>query len=272
MGRAIDTILGGVNTAAGAGAVAFPTAVSFATGDSGGVRNFGAGAFAKLYAITQEAGATSLSSRVTSPMFHDNVRGIELTTEASPSVFMLPRETGQPLYANDTLAVYGAAAANTATAITLHAYYSDLPGVSARLHSWGDVSGLIKSIKPLEVDFTTAAASNTWVDQGITTTEDLLKANTDYAVLGVMTDVAVCALGIKGPDTGNLRVCAPGPNGTTDTSDFFVRMSQLMGLPMIPVFNSANKNATYLSAASGVLATAVKGQLILAELSSNLSS
>lgn len=271
MGLAIDTVLGGVNTAAGAGAVAALTAVTFASGDSGGIRNFGQGAFAKMYGITSMAGTGSQTLQVRSPMLHDNVRGIQLTTEASPSVFLLPRETGQALQPNDTLIVEGTAAANTATAITLHNYYSDLPGVAARLHSWGDISGLIGPIKPLEVDVTTGAASNDWADTGITTTEDLLKANTDYAVLGVIVDAAVAAFGIKGPDTGNLRICAPGPNGTTDTSDFFVRQSQLMGLPMIPVFNSANKNATYVSTASNQLATSVKGQLILAELISNVS-
>ena len=206
-------------------------------------------------------------------MFHDDVRGIQFTPGSSPMQFLLPREIGQNLISQDTLALSmsGCLAAETDVAV-LSIYYSNLNGVSARLHSWGDISGNVKSIKPLEVDVAASATPGQWNDVVLTTTENLLHANTDYAVLGYVLDKGCAAVGIRGMETGNLRITGPGVVTQMDTSDFFVRMSELYGTPHIPVINSANSASTYVSLIEGTAATAHKVQLILAELSTNLSS
>lgn len=271
MGRAIDTILSGVNTGGATTTATALTDTTVATGDSKTVRAFGPAAQATLEHIVMQAGTALNQVRVKSPMMHDNVNGISFKATASPTIFQMPREVGQQLYSNDQLTIQATAAANTAALVALIAYYSDLPGAAARLASWGDIRGLIKSIKPVEVDFTTGAASNAWVDTVLTTTEDLLHANTDYAVLGYQTDVNVGVLGIKGQETGNLRVCGPGDASTRDMSDYFVKASDDHGTPHIPIFNSANKGSVFLSAASNGLSAAVKGQLVLAELSQLIS-
>jgi hypothetical protein len=270
MGLAIDTVLGYLHNA---GTVADSlTAATSADGDSFTVRQYAATSFAKLEAVIVKAGTAGRAVQIKSPTFHDDVRGIEFHTVEDPATFLLPPEVGQPLTSGDNLIVQiDAAAASYATLAMLN-YYGDVNGLSARLHSWGDISGIIKSIKPLEVDVTNDATPGTWTDTVITTTEDLLHAGSDYAVLGIITDVAQTVVGIKGQETGNLRVCAPGSTSSLDTSDYFVRMSEMHGTPHIPVFNSLNKGSIYASTADDTASTTPKVQLILAELSQTLSS
>ena len=104
-----------------------------------------------------------------------------------------------------------------------------------------------------------------WLDTAINATEDNLHANTDYAVLGYTIDVACIAVGIKGIDTSNLRVCGPGSTSSIATGDYFWENALRENLPMIPVFNSANNAATFVSALS-VAAAASKVILNCAEL------
>lgn len=266
---AMDTILVDVHNAGGA-AIGF-TAATAATGDSLVVRNYPLTSYARLEAVSVQSSGTR-AARVTSPMLHDNVTGMTWYFSEEPAAILLPRDTGQPLVSGDTLAAYLDAAATSDSVATLHVYYDSLPGASARLHSWGDISGIIKSIKALEVDITTNATIGQWSDTVITTTENQLHAKTDYAVLGYVASVAVVAVGIKGQETGNLRVCGPGQTATIDTTEYFITMSNRHGTPHIPVINADNRGSVYVSAAANTTAVASKITLILAELSQQLSS
>jgi len=270
MGLAIDTV-GFTRTAGGGGADAAFVASVAAPGDSFTVRNFGQQARAHLLDVLGMFATAGAQYRVRSPLFHDNVQGIRIIPGETPIRYSLPRETYQMMRPQDTLIVeqISNAAAEVCAGALLN-YYEDLPGVAARLHSWGDIAGLIKNIKPLLVVVTPNATAGTWQDNVLTTTEDLLKANQDYAVLGYTVDNPVCAVGLRGPDTGNLRICGPGDVRTINVQSFFTDMSQKHGLPMIPVINSANKGATFVCVHSRLVATAINVQLILAELSQNL--
>lgn len=245
------------------------TAVTFNTGDSGAVRSFAPTDTAVLERITR-AGATSGSARVLSPLLHDNVRGITFTSPENPTVFMMPQNQGQRVYPQDTLAVSVTGGTAETDAVALSIYYSNLPGANARLHNWADIKALISYIKPMEVDVTNSATIATWTDTVITTTEQLLRANTDYAVLGYVTDTVQAMVGIKGSETGNLRVCGPGTTATDDTSQYFVDWSNREGTPHIPVFNSANQGSVFVSTCDVVASSTPKVQLVLAQLSQNL--
>ena len=262
MGVAFDTVaFSAANPTATFGTVA-PTVAS---GDSFTVRAYPVQtALARLFRVIRQ-GVTTGGVRVLSPLLHDNVRGITILTTETPAVFAFPREVQQILRPQDTLVVQLSGGAAETDAGALLIYYSDLPGASARLYSPADIGPRIKSIKPLEVDFTTVVAGTGWLDTVITATEDLTHANTDYAVLGYTCDTACTAVGIKGIDTSNLRVCGPGSTSSLVTGDYFWENSVRENLPMIPVFNSANKGATFVSAFA-VAAAATKVILNLAEL------
>jgi hypothetical protein len=264
---AIDTILFDVhNTSASPIGL---TAATAATGDSATVRSFPDSASARLEEIAlQASGARQF--RITSPMFHDNVTGWTYSWSEQPAALALPPDIGQPLVSGDTLAVSISAAATSDSIAALIAYYSGLRGGDARLHMWGDIAGIIKSIKVCEVDVTSSATIGQWSDTLITATENQFHAKTDYAVLGYEMDTALAVVGIKGQDTANLRVCGPGSTQTEPMTDYFIRQSNRHGTPHIPVFSSDNRGSLYVSCAANTASVAAKVTLILAELSQQL--
>lgn len=265
MGAAAETVAF-FATNPGAGGLA----VTMATGDSNRVRTFNPAAPSKILAACRQ-GAAEGFLQIASPAMHDNVRGIRFITSETPTSFALPREVGQPVVSGDTLniTISGGAAEVDGGALTF--YYGDLAGISARLHSWGDVAGSVEHIKALEVDFNTNATAMQWTDTVITTTEDLLNADRSYAVLGYSTDIAMAAVGLKGQETGNVRLCGPGVTRTDDTSDYFAELAEAYNVPIIPVISANNKGSIFVSAAAVQTATAAKVVLYLARLAPGFS-
>jgi len=245
------------------------TAVTVATGDSLTVRSFSPPAQAFLDDIVLKGGQ-SVTARLTSPYLHDTTRGITVTTAQAPSARTLQRYGSQPLSSQDLLSLSALSGGSNSTLVALLAYYTDLGASDARLYNWGDIAGLISEVKPVEVDVTTSATIGAWSDTLITTTENLLAANTDYAVLGYIVDVACGVVGIKGQDTGNLRICGPGSVLSFLTAEYFIQKGLDSGRPYIPVINAANVNNTYVSAADNTASLAVVVQMQLAKLSRNL--
>jgi hypothetical protein len=265
MPLAIDTVLGfAVNPGAG------PTALTPASGDSFVVRNFADSSAAYLENIVRMGTAAGFV-QVRSPLLHDMVRGIRVTPGESPSAYALPAQAAQPLKPTDTLTVEMSGGAAETDVAALMIYYQDLPGASARLHSWGDISGNIENIKPLAVAVTSSATAGQWSDTVITTTEDLLHADTDYAVLGYSTNTALAVVGIRGIDTSNLRVCGPGATLEFPTTEWFIRQGDKHGTPHIPVFNSNNKGGISASVAAATASVGSTVELILAELKTKVT-
>jgi hypothetical protein len=265
---AIDTIAAFQTTVASTLAVGV-----FATGDSGVVRNFPQSSRARLLAAYYDDVTTALPCRIRSPLLHDNVDGIQFDPGATALTALLPRGIFQPLQPQDALTFELSTAAATGKALLAAGiYYDQLPGAMARLVSLGDIVGNVDNIKPLRVAIGSGAnTAGQWLDTVITTTENLLHANTDYAVLGISFTQPVACVAIKGIDTGNLRVAVTGGTNNPQGPEFFVRLSEESGLPCIPVINSANAGSTFVSLISSA-ATAAAGvvSVILAELSHNL--
>lgn len=266
-GLALDTVVTAA-TNPGAGPTSFTVTAS---GDSLTVRNFALTDYAALIGLCRR-GATSGFFRVRSPLFHDNVRGIMFTTGETPSLLTMPAEVAQRLTAQDNLIAEGSGGAAETDLGILGVYYSNIVGTAARLHSWGDISGIIKTIKPITVAVTSSATIGTWVDTVVTTTEDLTHANTDYAILGYTTNVALGWVAVKGIDTGNLRAGGPGTINAEDSTNYFVWQSFRHNLPLIPVWNSANKGGFFVSVVDSAASTAATISLYCAELSQNLSN
>lgn len=260
MGMAIDTV-GFFATNPGATGVA----ATVASGDSFTVRGGAAGSPVVLEEVIRQ-GATAGFVRVRSPLLHDNVRGIMFTTTDTPSRFLFPPDAGQPLQPLDNLIVEisGGAAEVDGGAMVL--YYNNLPGASARLHSPGDILGNIRNIKPVQVAVPVGGTAFVWTDVVLTTTENLLHATSDYAVLGYVSDTACAAVAIKGQDTGNLRIGGWGSTDPSDTSDYFIRKAEREGRPWIPVINAANRFSTFASILTSAVAGTINVQFVLAEL------
>lgn len=260
MGLALDTVLAKVtNQVALAGATVAP-------GNSFAVRAFDKPATAKLETVFTKAAAAH-SVRIASPLLYNDTEAIQFTTAEAPAAYNLPPDIGQPLNSTDALNVQASSGSADSTAVAYSIYYSDVTGAQANLKSWGDVAPVIEALHTVEVDVTANATIGQWNDTVITTTQNDLKANRWHALLGYVVDVACLCVAFSGTDTSSLRASGPGSTRTEDTSDWFIRQSSHHGTPHIPVFNSANKDTTFVSVADNAASTAVKVQLILGLLS-----
>lgn len=264
MGMAIDTVLVDVHNTS-TNAAPLTTGLTTNSGDSLSIRSFDTGAWAKLEAMFLQGSGTQ-QGRITSPRMHDNVTGLTFESSESPTEFVFPREVSEPMYSSDTLGVSMTAAASSDTTLALLMYYSNLDGISSNLATWAQVKAAMIRTKIMEVACTTSATIGAWSDTVITNTENQLKADYTYALLGFEETAAVTAMGIKGPSTGNLRVCAPGATSTLDITSYFVDMSNRQGLPHIPVFKANDRASTYISTAANTASVATHVYAILAQL------
>lgn len=264
MGLAIDTVLLDVHNAATT-SIGLTNATT-AQGDSLAVRSFKDAAYASLENVFLQGATPPRRVRLLSPRLHDNVTGISFDALENPTEFLLAAEISQMLYSADTLVAQMDAAASSDTVAGLSVYYSDLPGVAANLYTWDQIKARIIDIKPIEVAVTSSATIGAWSDTVITTTENQLKANYEYAVLGFQASALFLCQGIKGPATGNLRICIPGASPTLRLTDYFIFQSQQGNRPYIPVFAANDRAATFVSVAANTASVSGSVFPILARL------
>lgn len=250
-GKGLEVITGFV-TAPGA---TF-TAWTVATGNSLQIRSADVNSKVLLlgaWAWNQVAGVL----RIRSPRMHDFQQGIRMRSPASLVAPMLPGcgdiSFPQPLVPQDTLTVEqtGDATGGHIETGSLLVYYDSLPGIAARFIDAPTLQKAGVNIICQEVSVTTGTAGGYSGQVAINSSFDNFKANTDYALLGCMTDVRIGTIRIQGVDSGNLGLGIPGEYTMRDLqANWFVRLTESYGLPLIPVFNSANKSAILVDGVS----------------------
>lgn len=246
------------------------TATAAAAGDSLNVRNFDSSTqYASLEHVFRR-GATAGIGSVQSPRMHDNATGINFTSSEAVDTLVFPNEAYQPLYPADGLIVKATGGAAESDAVGLLIYYSDIPGLKGQFISPGDLQGQIRNVKAFQV--AAPAGANAWTDTVITTTENQLHADADYAVLGYKVSATCALIGVKAPETGNLRVGGPGTTVGIDTADWFVRWSKNSGYAAIPVFNANNRSGVFVGAVDVAAVAGLIVTLICAELVNRVTS
>jgi len=264
MGRAMEVITG-FATAPGA---TF-TAVTMAAGNSLTIRNAPLDSnirWLQNWSDNQAAGVT----RIRSPKLHDNVQGLRFDIVASDVAPLMPWGAIQRLIAQDQLIVEmtGSAVAGDIETFGALIYYENLPGSDARLAMWGDILPRIVQYMTQENTIATGTAGGYSGEEALNAEFDLMKANTDYALLGYLVDTECAVVRWRGADTANLGVGGPGHEGIRwVTSTWFKRLSEATGLPLIPVFNSANKAGILVDCAQDENGADVTVTSIFAELS-----
>lgn len=230
--------------ASGAAATAF-------SGDSLVIKNAAPGTGIRIIAglsLNQTAGF----QQVTAPSFSDTTRGIRWAVPATTPGSFLPMMMGQPCIAQEALSatIAGSATAGDIELGALLLYYDEIPGLTGVFIGEDELMARMVRMVTVYATLSTGTAGGWSGAELITAESDLLRANTDYALLGLVTSVNALAIGIRAPDWSNGRVAVPGIAARPEvTSDWFRMLSWETGLPLIPVFNSANKNNIYLDAA-----------------------
>lgn len=265
MGLALEVIAGQA-TAIGAG----PTNLPALAGSTLTVRNARLDSRVMLlqaWAFLQVAGFIQIRS----PKLHDNVRGIRVAEPAAAAQPRLPDRFKQPLIPQDVLIFEGSAvdaAGDIESAFAL-VWYEDLAGTQSRLITTSDFQNRCVNLLTVYSDHVLGVAGGFSGEEAINADSDLLKANTDYAILGYLSDTARGGVFWRGIDTGNLRVGGPlltGVQSEIVTRNWFYDLAENYDLPMIPVFNSANKGGFLVDFAGDENAGTVILQTIIAEL------
>lgn len=195
--------------------------------------------------------ATAGELRITSPRLHDQAQCIRNRVTAALTAPLAPGHTNggfaQRLYAQDNLTVQLSGGAAELDCAALLVAYDDLAGVSGRFIDQPTLKKAGVNILTAEVTVT-AVATGLWGGAvAINSSFDTLIANTDYALVGGMTDTRGCAVGITAVDFGNLRTAFPcEPSLRDETQNWFQQLSIAFNAPFIPVFNSANKTTTLI--------------------------
>ncbi|MBA7556365.1 hypothetical protein ES705_49070 [subsurface metagenome] len=192
----------------------------------------------------------AIRTRVRSPLLHDNVRGITVqsgmsaTAKENRNLGLLNPLARQRLTPQDTLTVE--AAVHDVGGGLVHSglliYYEDLPGVEGTFITPDDV--LARAVNFLTVENTiTALTTGEWgTAEAINAETDLLRANTLYAILGYSTAIRASMVRYRATAWGNLGIGGPTDIiDPTTTVKWFSDLSRETALPLIPVFNSADR-------------------------------
>lgn len=207
--------------------------------------------------------------QVVAPSFNDTTRGIRSVTNIGNFGPLLPFAAPQYINPQELLSatIAGSATAGDVEEASIMMYYEDLPGQQGRYLNADDI--WTRGVRQVTVQdsITTTAGPAYSGARALNAASDLLRANTDYALLGATIRTECLTLGIRAPDWSNGRVGIPGMAGRPDvTGSWFEMLSFETGLSLIPVFNSANKTAIFIDAAQDENATAVPFALNLVEL------
>jgi hypothetical protein len=249
-------------------------ALTAGSGDSLTVKSFDPGSRAYILEAYGGNSTTKCDFSIRSPRLHDSTRGIRLAHQFNPTLsgadgnpqIYLPSIAKQELHSTDTLVVETLATANDDVNFVMVVYYENLGGIDARLISAEEAMARQKNLVGIRVSPTAGASNAYGTAEAINADDDRFKADKDYALLGFATDLPFTSLGLKGPDTGNLRIAAPGHWNTAITSSWFIDLSRRHNLPLVPVINSNNKGVTFVDAVDAVTNVAPLITLIFAEL------
>jgi hypothetical protein len=243
------------------------TALTMAAGDNLQVKQ--ASGDIKLLSVFGQA-LVPLTMQVRSPRFHDNVNGITITVandgyKTMDVLGLVP----QKLVAQDNLLAFvsGSAVPLAVNNMFMLIYYSNLSGSNGRFSRPTDVLSRALNVLTVPVLLNPTVAGDYSGEVSINSMTDLLKANTDYAIIGYTLDTPCGAIGIRGVDTGNMRIGAPGTLvNPKDTSNHFMDFSRKHGVPAVPIINSANKNNTFIDVVQDDGLASVGVTFIMAEL------
>jgi hypothetical protein len=251
------------------------TALTMNAGNSATVRN--AALTAPIYLLQTWARNNAAGIwQIKSPKLHDNVQGIRYRVRQTDPTPLWARFQKQRLVPQDTLTLNlsGSAVGGQIEQAAALIYYTDLPGAASHFIGLDELLKRTNNVWTTEIAITPGAAGGYSGQVAINSTFDNFKANTEYALVGYEVDAQCSVVGFTSPDFGNYRVGGPGLTALTAgqlstlfrTSEWFISLTREYGIPLIPVFNAANKFSTLVDIMQNQTATAVNVTAILHEL------
>lgn len=183
-------------------------------------------------------------SQLIVPSGHDTTRNWRAGVAAAVGQLSMPIGMEMQVDAQELIAST-IAGSNTAGDIEQDSWlvwYENFPGINMRTISDGEVERRVEKWTTVEASIA-AVATGQISSELITADSDLLKANRDYAVLGMSSRTAAHNLTLQAPDFGNAIIACPGNLRPELTNQWFSVLSRATGKPLVPVFNTGNKAA-----------------------------
>jgi hypothetical protein len=246
------------------------------TGDSLTFQDFTPGTAAYLANVAGVDDASICEVSLIASRFHDQIEGIAGWLPDGSALAPINRATSisppgfdQPIYPSDvmTVQVKGTAADNVNVCAVI--YYSDLPGISAKLRTWQAVKAATVNLVGVDValDASSGAAQGDWsLGVSLSAGGRRLDAGRYYAVLGFTSGLPLAAVGLSSFETGNLRVGGPVVADGEKDGNQIAALSDLYSAALIPVIAGNNQDTVLLYCADPD-ATTVDITVMLAELS-----
>jgi hypothetical protein len=233
-------------------------ALTVATGDSLTLRFLDPQAKILLLEAWGANNATKCDFSIRSPLLHDNTRGIRFAhmfnptqsgADGNPQLYMGDYES-QEYRPSDTLIVEALGAASDDVTFTQLVWYSGPNVPQAKLISYQEVLNRGVNLLGNRVSPSAAASTSTYgTAEAISTDDDRFKANTEYALIGLTSDLPFTTAVIQGPETANYRLPIPGSQVEKISASWFMELSRRFNQPMVPVFNANNKSNITISVA-----------------------
>ncbi len=219
------------------------TGLSMFEGNSLTIRNAEAGSRVRLIQLWVDAQLKQVG-RLRSPLLHDNVEGIRFRFGSGIVTPLLPPGQIQALEPQDTLVaeLQGSTTTGNIETMCLLVHYENLPGIDANLISPEAALSNMVNVLTVENIISTGASGGYSGAEAINAESDLLHANTDYAILGYTVDTECACVRYSAAGFGNLGLGGPGnADYPCLTRGFFTDLSAAANLPLVPVFNSADR-------------------------------
>jgi hypothetical protein len=229
-------------TAPGAGGAA----AAAVAGDSLTTRNGKLGTAIRALAIWTDFQAVGFL-QIATPTGHDQTRGWRTVVAANDPTPILPLGAPFPFQPQELISatIAGSATAGDVETGCALMFYENMPGLQARLARWDDVKARIVRMTTVQASIVSAAGPGYSGTELITAESNLLRANSNYALLGATCQTTCAGIWLQGPDTANQRVIIPGHSGKAElTSQWFPMLSRAYDLPTIPIISAGNKDST----------------------------
>lgn len=182
------------------------------------------------------------------PTAHETTRGYRANVPIGICPALIAMGSRMRVEAQETLAPLIAATAVTGDVenVTYLLRYNDSPGMDAHLVTPEEVMRRVEKWTTIENSLASTAGPSYGTPETFIADSDLLKANREYAIVGMTSRTAVHAIYAQTPDAGNVRFGCPGMLRQEITSQWFMLLSRMHGEALVPVFNSAGKGNCFV--------------------------
>jgi len=231
-------------TCAATAAATTGTAATALAGDTLQIKN---GKNIDILAIWQ-TNQTAGFGQLIFPTAHETTRGFRANNPIGVNPALLSMGSRIRVEAQETLAptIAATAVAGDVENMSLLMRYNDSPGMDAHLITPDEVLRRTEKMTTIENSLASTAGPSYGTPETFIADSDLLKANREYAILGMTPRTAVHAIYAMTPDGGNVRFGCPGVLRQEITSQWFMLLSRMHGEALVPVFNSAGKGNCFI--------------------------